>query len=294
MLFGEHAVLHGQPAVVCAINRRVTVTLCPIDHPVVRLRSALGEVSLDITNPVAAPPFHFAAGCVAAMPALPGGCELTIEADFPPDLGLGSSAAVCVAILGVLSRWLELNWEPTDVMRCGVAVIRHVQGIGSGADVAASTRGGVLRYDATKIEAVALNGCPRLSVVYSGAKKPTVEVIRHVESIRRRRPEAVATVFASMGEVAQRAAQALNANDWEMLGRMADLGQSLMESLELSNTELDAIVQVLRKDSGIRGCKISGSGLGDCVVGFGERESDVLPYRVVDAQITREGLRYES
>ena len=43
MLMGEHAVLRGQPAIVCAINKRMKVTLTPREDKAVLMHSALGE-----------------------------------------------------------------------------------------------------------------------------------------------------------------------------------------------------------------------------------------------------------
>ena len=45
MLLGEHAVLHGFRSVVCAINRRMQITLTPLPEAVIEIESALGSYS---------------------------------------------------------------------------------------------------------------------------------------------------------------------------------------------------------------------------------------------------------
>jgi hypothetical protein len=53
------------------------------------------------------------------------------------------------------------------------------------------------------------------------------------------------------------------------VGERLDIGQGIMEDMDLSNPALDAIIRALREDPGIQGAKISGSGLGDCAIGLG-------------------------
>ena len=45
MLLGEHAVLHGFRSVVCAIDRRIQITLTPLPEPVLEIESTLGSYS---------------------------------------------------------------------------------------------------------------------------------------------------------------------------------------------------------------------------------------------------------
>ena len=64
MLMGEHAVLHGQPALVCAISKRMKVELVPRQDRDVLLHSALGEheTSLDELSPNES--FRFVLGAI--------------------------------------------------------------------------------------------------------------------------------------------------------------------------------------------------------------------------------------
>jgi len=113
ILFGEHAVVFGQPAVAVAIEQRITVSLelleegadewridgmklIPSKHPHVEaLRSRLWQKK-------------------AGAPAL----SIHITGDVPPASGLGSSAALSVAASACLraarGRWLSEGGEATE------------------------------------------------------------------------------------------------------------------------------------------------------------------------------------
>ena len=149
MLLGEHAVLQRKQALVAAIDKRVRVTISRRCDKLVSIRSSLGEFETSLENLEVQKPFKFVIATVKNMRhLLSTGIDIVVESDFKETIGFGSSAAVTVALCGAI-RVLdcgELNLE--KVFAAGVDVIREVQGVGSGADVAASVYGGLLRYRA--------------------------------------------------------------------------------------------------------------------------------------------------
>ncbi|HVY53891.1 MAG TPA: mevalonate kinase, partial [Gammaproteobacteria bacterium] len=180
MLMGEYAVLYGKQALVCAVDKRMTVTIIPRDDKSINFHSPrLGEWSTDIKNLKITKPFSFITGCLYKFRRyLQQGCDIYIEAEFCDQVGLGSSAAVTVATLAALKSWLG---APIDMLRHAREVIRSVQGTGSGADAAASIYGGIVAYRANPLQAEKLDVTPALTVLYSGSKTPTVDAIKIVQ-----------------------------------------------------------------------------------------------------------------
>lgn len=104
MLMGEHAVLRGQPAIVCAINKRMTIALTPRADRTVRLHSALGEHETTLDDLAPNESFRFVLGAIRACRAdFQQGFELDIRSGMSHQMGLGSSAAVTVATLAALA-----------------------------------------------------------------------------------------------------------------------------------------------------------------------------------------------
>jgi len=291
MLFGEHAVLHGHPALAAAIDRRITVQLRPRADDQVCVTSAIGRYATRRGTIADDPRFRFVVETLRAFDtALPAGCELDLESDFSPELGLGSSAAVTVALLGALDAWCGTDLDRPALHARALGVIRAVQGRGSGADAAASLYGGVVRIADDPPVITPIAGCPPLTVVYSGSKRKTAEVIACVDQLARAHPTVVQAVFEAMGAVTEQATAALAAGDWPALGRLADTAEGLMAALALETPAIREILTLLQRDPGIHGAKISGSGLGDCVIGFGRSACSCAPFTPVDAAITAEGL----
>ena len=272
MLLGEHAVLRGQPAMVCAISKRMKIALTPRADKSVALHSALGEHETTLDELAPSESFRFVLGAIrACRDTLTQGFELDIKSEMSHQMGLGSSAAVTVAALAALAGAQGREPAPGYLLEAGTRIIRKVQGgVGSGADVAASTYGGCLRFYAESQEVVKLPKTPQLTVLYSGSKMPTPEVIAVVEENRKQQPETFAQLDALIGNVVQRAFEAAAHGDWAAMGALMNVNQGLMDALGVNNAKLAELVFALRADPDIHGSKISGSGLGDCVVGLGK------------------------
>ena len=292
MLLGEHAVLHGQPALVCAVDRRIHVTLTPRRDRAIRISSALGRHSTSLDNIKPSRNFRFVIAAVQRFAKrIPSGFDLHIVSEFSHQVGLGSSAAVTVATLAVLSKWLKGSFNQRTLLLDGVSVIRETQGLGSGADVAASVYGGIVLYRAEPIQAIKLNASYPLTVIYSGSKMPTVEVVRLVERSRKANPVVYGAIFKMMGQSSRQAAAAIRRRNWKDVGAIMNLNQLLMAAIGVSNGKLAAIVRLLLADPRILGAKISGSGLGDCVIGLGKTERKKWPYEALPVMISSQGTK---
>jgi len=314
MLLGEHAVLHGRRALVCAINKRITVSLSQLEKPNLRIVSDLGPYEAPLGALKDHPDFRFVLDAVRQYP-LERGVELKIESEFSSDIGFGSSAAVTVATHAALMNNPPrpslcsghpshggdlLNSPPpegcpqggvgsfhltfsNELFKRSLATIHRVQGRGSGADVAASVFGGVVAYRAEPLEIVSLKQSFPLTAVYSGSKMKTADVIRYLEERRALNADYFERIFdrmdTSVGEVM---------DDFSQLGRMLILNQKLMEEMGLCNAALAEIIEGF-KTLGAP-AKISGSGLGDCAIGLGSFPAD-RKHSVYPLMVSSEGVR---
>jgi mevalonate kinase len=293
MLFGEHAVLHGRRALVAAIDRRVQVTLVPRRDDRVQVRSALAAADTDVHALALPPALRFVGGALAHHRGhLPTGFDLSVESAIDPTLGFGSSAAVTVATLAALMRFRGVAVEPAALLDASVRVIRSVQGRGSGADAAASVHGGFVLYRATPCSAQRLAHTHPLTAFYSGTKVPTPEVIAHVERRRAGNEPLFDALFDAIDACTAAGARAAEASDWARFGAVMDVAQGLMDALGVSTTRLAHIVAALRGSPGVHGAKISGAGLGDCVIALGVVDDGALQPIALD--IAQSGVQVDA
>lgn len=291
MILGEHAVLHGRHALVCAVNRRVTVRAAARAGGRIQVRSALGDAECPAreVNGIEGMPFVREALRIAGD-GLVSGAEFRIESEIKPTLGLGSSAAVTVAMLAAARTLAGANPSADAIAREAREVIRRVQGRGSGADAAASAFGGLVRYRAEPWSARRVADELPILAVYSGAKRPTAEVIALVEDRRARDPALFERVYDRMDAASLAGADAARAGDLAALGSAMNEGQSLMEAIGVVNEPLAVIVTALRASRGVYGAKVSGSGLGDCAVALGAAEWNDPRYPALPVRMDSRGL----
>lgn len=293
MLLGEHAVLHGRRAIVCAVDRRVRVRLQPRSDARVRLVSSVGTHETDLDAWTAPPAFRWVMEALALWKSrLARGFNLVIESDCPMARGFGSSAAVTVATLAAAAAECAAALPAEALLEQAITVIRRIQGVGSGADAAASVFGGALLYRAEPRSATPLPPPSALVAVFSGEKVPTAEVVRQVEERRRRHSALFDALFDLMDRSVEEAADALRRGDGRVLGELLDFNQGLMTALGVSTPALARLAFELRAQPGVWGAKISGAGLGDCVIGLGQVEPGTFP-QAVTVSVAKEGVCVE-
>lgn len=285
--------VYGHAAIVAAIDQRVTVTLVPrTDRRVViqsdiapQLEGCLDKLSIDGV-------YRFVLAAIAChVSAIPTGFELFITSDINPTLGLGSSAAVTIATLGALTRLAD---KDTSALHAdALAIVRKLQGRGSGADLAASLSGGMISYRAPIAEAEAQIAPlplpePQLSLKYSGYKTPTADVLARIAQGARGKEAEYDALYARMGQAAEKAISTAQVQDWEGFALWLNAYQELMAVLGVSDAPLERIIREARAAPQTRAAKISGSGLGDCVLALGPP-----PSGFEDVRIASEGLRVD-
>jgi len=277
MLLGEYGVLYGAPALVCAMDKRMHVTLTPRYDTIINIQSDLhGSYTTDLNDLKIEKPFHFVLGAIKQHQAkMRRGCDIQITSEFSDKIGLGSSAAVTVATLAALVTWLDIRVQPLDLVRQGRNVIRECQGLGSGADVAASVYGGVVYYSPQPLAAEKFSVKLPLHLYYTGFKTPTVEAVKQVQNHFTSFPQVFKQLCAGIGQCVQDGVQMIRRGDIQKLGDVMNIQQGLMEAMGVSLPVIRQILSVLHDQKDIIGAQISGSGMGDCVMGLGTVNQDI-------------------
>lgn len=279
MLFGEHAVLRGKQAIVAAVNKRIHVTLVPSTNNLISISDAhLGTITQSLDKLSVQEPFTYVLQAIMLLQQqIPTGFNLNIAAEFG-SIGLGSSAAVTVATIAVLNQWLNLHLTAEQIFNLSKTAVLQIQGFGSGADISASIYGGVLAFNLVEDMPIIrqLPTVPMLTVIYCGYKTATAKVIALVNSAELQQPEKYSQIFQDLHECSSAAVSAIQQQNWPALKLLCQQHHKLQQHLGVSDTVLDALVQDLSAQQQIYGAKISGSGLGDCVIGFGQLSQPVF------------------
>ncbi len=291
MLMGEHAVLFGHRAIACAVDKRIHLVLTPRADQQVIIQSSLADYQSDLDTLLEDGRLTFVLYAIRQVRVhLRAGFDLSIQAEFSHTVGLGSSAAVTAALVKALSVYCGESLSEDALFSRALAVIHGVQGRGSGTDLAASVWGGLIAYTVEPRQITPLSGLPPISLVYAGYKTKTPDVLAKVAEQSAAFPEIYQAIYRLMHTTACEAEAAITQQDWVSLGRLMNIYQGLMDALGVNDFALSDIIYTMRASSDIYGAKISGSGLGDCVIGLGIDVTLPLNYESIPVSISKAGV----
>lgn len=303
MLLGEHAVLRNKLALCAATDQRIAVTITKRNDKKIIIDSALGSLHTSLSAIKIEKPFQFVLASLQHFQKhLITGLDISINSNFSHQVGLGSSAAVTVATTKAITELLTLNLNDHALLIACREIIQTVQGLGSGADVAASIYGGIVAYRMEPITALKLPHFPEISLVYSGRKETTATVVKIVNQLEQQYPKKYQTLFEKIDQLSEKAALAITEKNWQQLGCCMQEQQILMEEMGVSTSLLNTLIQDAENQTGILGAKISGSGLGDSIITLGKLTPGTFPLtkeqkangvKQLEANIAAEGVLYE-
>jgi mevalonate kinase len=268
ILFGEHAVVYGRPALAVPVNQvraKVTILALPSGVPgqVHIVASDIGLES-DLSDLPKGHPLALAIQSVTELlgidhlPAL----RMQINSTIPIASGLGSGAAVSAAIARALSAFLGHPLEDDQVSHIAYRVDQTYHGTPSGIDNT------VIAYAQPVFF---IRGQPFLRLCAArpftivigntGIASPTGIVVSDVRQHWQANPSAYERLFDDIGAIARDARAAIEEGQAEALGPLMTRNHSLLKQLGVSSPELDRLVKAAMT-AGAGGAKLSGGGRG--------------------------------
>ena len=259
ILMGEHAVVYGHPALAIAVNRGMSVSLTARDGPTKLECAAISDPRLD----------------EALAQVLPeSGWGVRIESTLPIGRGMGSSAALAVALsrASLSAQERPVTTDAVDALALRVERVFH--GNPSGIDQTVCSRGGAIRFrrqaEQPIFEAVEIPELP-IVVIDSGSAGNTAELVAGVAS---RRP-GIDPYLDKMGDLFEATWPALLAGDLDAIGQAWHENHWLLRAIGVSTPALDFLTR-LATDSGALGAKLAGAGGGGVVIALAPEPEPVL------------------
>jgi len=315
ILFGEHFVVYGVPAIVAAIDIRAEAHVMRRQDELVYVRAPdLGTSGAFRPDGTFLPepgqeeagealrPIFVAVNEVRKALGERLGLEVEVRSRIPIAAGLGSSAAVAVAASGAASWLLARRLDEELIFRAALEAEKLVHITPSGVDPAISTYGGLITYTkGVGIERLRARAPLELVVGDTGRKRSTGALVSAVRALKERRPALFSKLLEAARELVAEAVGALRGGDLEALGELMDVNHGLLCSIGVSNEALDRLVHAARK-AGALGAKLTGAGGGGCMIalvepGRGREVAEAIERaggRAFPARLSQEGVRIEA
>lgn len=268
ILLGEHAVVHGVPALAAGLADALTVRARPLADPnaPIRLRIPAWDVDVRLApdeggrlHPVA----EAAAAVLATCDAPLFGLEIVGETALPAGAGLGSSAALCVALARLA---LGPDRPVEEIVEASMAGERIFHGAPSGIDSEVAARGGVVRFVRGSSPTPVRLGRPlALAVLPTGVPRKTADLVARFGTLVREEPGVATPLLQAIRACVDRGEAALRDGDLASLGRTFDACHGILAAFGVSHPRLDALCAAARS-AGALGAKLTGAGGGGCAI----------------------------
>ncbi len=268
ILFNEHFVVYDIPSIVSAIGDHTLATVEATDSGGVRL----------IDERPATPGYkeekleHQKDSLQRILDAMDIDQEedlkITLEGNLYCASGIGASAASCTAIARALNQFFDMGLDDDQINDIAYEGEKGYHGEPSGVDNAASTYGGMIwfvRGEKNTFEPLSLKEPIEIVMGNTGRVANTKAAVAGVKERKEKYPERYEEIFEDARQLAHDARDALERNDIEKVGELMNTNHSLLQDIEVSDDDLDMLVETARS-AGAVGAKMTGGGLGGYMV----------------------------
>lgn len=263
IVFGEHSVVYGRPAVAAGLPSGAEATVRRSDDPGLTIDHPGGRLPVDDQLEVAAD------ALLSVFDVDPDRLAIHVDIQIPVGVGLGSSAALATAISRALARLTGLRGrEANATVEEAVAASETVfHGSPSGIDQCAAIDGRFFSFSPNDNQPVTRLDVPATTWVVArvGPPSSTAEMVASVRQLRARKRQFIESLFDDVADLTRRGIRALEAGDWKTVGEAMNRNQRLLKKLDVSTPDLDVACRAAR-DAGALGAKLTGAGGGGCIV----------------------------
>ena len=281
ILFGEHFVVHGNRAILGAIDKYATVTSEKTNTENILISSSLGQASIQKDQDVDKVekkfrPFFYIAKQVITKNNFDKGISIKIESDIPIGAGLGSSSACCVAAAASILNLFDKSDEK-EILELSIQAEKTIFTNSSGADCTVSVHGGIIEYQKKEgFSKIDIENELNFLIIDSEQVHATDKVVEQVKKFKEENSNVFLELCSEEERLITKALDSMKNNDLETIGKCMAQNQMYLEQIGVSNDTLLSITKEIEKIT--FGAKITGAGDGGCIIALTEKDNDLSEY----------------
>ena len=278
ILLGEHAVVYDRHVLALPLESAVSATIVEAKAGI-KVSIPDWDFEQSFTGDKPAPGIGAPLALIVRQLGIQDrGFYIRVRSRIPAAMGLGSSAALAVAIIRAFDELLGLKLDNGAVNRLAFECEKLAHGTPSGIDNNIATYGEPVLYSkssATRTKPIPLVEAPPIVVASSGVRGVTKDQVAGVRSRYEKNTQLYETIFDEMDEISLAGAHALKSCDYETLGSLMNVCHGYLNAIQVSTPELEKMIEIARS-SGASGAKLTGAGGGGSIVAIcPDKESEV-------------------
>ena len=285
IIFGEHAVVYKKPAISVAVDKRAKITITPSDSQTIFVCDDLNiksEINLEKKE------FHMIYGYEGIVKYIfetlmlqhdtePININLTL--DLPIGAGLGSSAAITVALIAALDNYHDRELYLDKIAKIAHNVELKVQGSASPLDTATSTYGGLIFLDEySKVSKLNANLENVMVIGYTSQRGDTGKMVANVKQLKEKYPVLIDSIMDTISNITLQAKElfekkTLDEKDFQIMADLFNINQGLLDAIGVNTLELSNMIYTSRKMGAI-GSKLTGAGGGGSMIALCPKKTE--------------------
>jgi mevalonate kinase len=276
ILFGEHFVVYNKPAILASVSKRIKVGAYLNNSETINIKSDLGiQGSYKDSNfklikgrndsQTILYPLYASARSVLSERHQILGLDIVVNSEFPYGIGLGSSAASCVATVAAVE---SLFHKPDKQYVCDKAIKleRLIHNSSSGADCYISTFGGLMYYMKNEgFNKIYSKKDLSLIIGNTGIRHSTGVLVASVKKFKDKNRSLFNSLSNHAENICRDAFTAIKKGDEKKLGKLMIENHTLLQDIGVSHDKIDYLVN-LCIENGALGAKLTGAGGGGIMI----------------------------
>jgi len=267
IIFGEHFVVHGAPAIAGGMSNCSKVEVKKSEKNGIITKQKVVEA--DSIRAIEA---------VLASMGITEKYIVTLEGDLPTYGGLGSSAAFCVGMVRAICEDRGIHMTNAEVNSHAYNGEKAFHGDPSGLDNTMATHGGVVAFrrgktqSESKFEFLELGKPLDLAVSFTGKYSPTAKMVASVAKFRADDEAEFAQLMDEYMKIEIEGRKAIEKGKLDVIGQLMNENQALLSELGVSDENNDRICKIAMT-AGALGAKVTGGGGGGCCIALAKDEA---------------------
>ena len=261
ILFGEHAVVYGMPAIAVPVKAlRASAVVAPADHPQIRIAGTRNSFAITPANehPLVQMALLVQKHCQKPLPDV----SITLSSEIPIASGLGSGAALSVVVGRAVANALSCELSRQELNGLVYEIEKIYHGTPSGIDNT------VIVYEEpvffireTPIERLKVPVPFDLIIADTGDYAPTHISVGDVRTLMTNDPDTYWPVLHAIRDLTLVARQHIENGAIQAIGPLMLENHQHLQTLTVSSQRLDELVEAAMA-AGAWGAKLSGGGRG--------------------------------
>jgi mevalonate kinase len=282
ILFGEHFVVYGLPAIASALGSYTIADVEVLegkgwivedqrpatpgykkqkyDQAMQSIQSVIDYLEIDTKNQK---------------------LEISFSGDLIAASGVGASAAQCTSLARAFNDTFNLNLDDEKINLAAYEGEKAYHGTPSGIDNTASTYGGLIWFKKNMsggkntMDLLQARKKMPLVIANTGITASTTEVVADVRQLKEKNSIRFEKIFDEYEGLAENAKKALIKGDITKIGELMNQNHKLLQEITVSGDFNDKLVKIALQN-GAAGAKMTGTGRGGLVIALAENENDQI------------------